>query len=44
MTEVSPENFSPRWAADTRPPLPRVGDEREILTAYLDWYRQTFEL
>jgi hypothetical protein len=44
MTEVPPENFSPRWAADTRPPLPRVGDEREILTAYLDWYRQTFEL
>jgi hypothetical protein len=24
------------------PPL--VGDEREILTAYLDWHRQTFEL
>jgi hypothetical protein len=44
MTVVPPENLSPRWAADTRPALPRLGDEREILTAYLDWYRQTFEL
>ena len=44
MTEIPTENFSPRWAADTRPPLPRLGDEREILTAFLDWYRLTFEL
>ncbi len=44
MTEIPPENYSPRWAADTRPALPRVGTEREILTAFLDWYRQTFEL
>lgn len=44
MTEIPTENFSPRWAADTRPALPRVGDEREVLTAFLDWYRLTFEL
>ncbi|HXQ76355.1 MAG TPA: DinB family protein [Acidimicrobiales bacterium] len=24
--------------------MPRQGSEREILTAFLDWYRQTFEL
>ncbi len=29
---------------DTRPHLPLVGDEREILTAFLDWHRQTLEL
>jgi uncharacterized damage-inducible protein DinB len=44
MTEIPPQNFSPTWADDTRQPLPRVGDEREILTAFLDWHRETFEL
>ncbi|GGO89809.1 DinB family protein [Wenjunlia tyrosinilytica] len=44
MTDIPAENYSPRWAADTRPELPLVGDEREILTAYLEWHRQTFEL
>jgi len=44
VTEIPPENYSPRWAADTRTPLPNAGDERTILTAYLDWYRHTFEL
>ena len=44
MTDIPAENYSPRWAADTRPTLPLVGDEREILTAFLDWHRQTFEL
>ncbi len=44
MSDIPEENYSPRWSADTRPPLPLVGDEREILTAYLDWHRQTFEL
>ncbi|MBP2473015.1 hypothetical protein JOF53_001887 [Crossiella equi] len=29
---------------DTRAPLPLTGGEREILTAYLDWHRATFEL
>lgn len=43
MTE-KPRHLSQGWAADTRPVLPKVGDEREILTAYLEWHRQTFEL
>ena len=29
---------------DPRPKQPLVGEEREILTSYLDWQRQTFEL
>lgn len=44
MTEIPAANYSPRWAADTRAGLPNIGDERLILTSYLDWYRQTFEL
>jgi hypothetical protein len=44
MVEIPAENYSQTWAADTRPALPREGDEREILTAFLDWHRQTFEL
>ena len=39
-----PKHLSPSWPADTRPALPRLGDERELLTGYLDWHRQTFEL
>nr|WP_184939625.1 DinB family protein [Planomonospora venezuelensis] len=30
--------------AGARPALPLVGDEREVLTAFLDWHRRTFEL
>ncbi|QGK71054.1 DUF664 domain-containing protein [Allosaccharopolyspora coralli] len=41
---TTPAHFAAAWAADTRAPLPRVGDEREILTASLDWHRATFEL
>ncbi len=44
MTEIPEENYAQAWAADTRSTPPLVGDEREILTAYLDWHRQTFEL
>ena len=44
MTVIPPQNYSPVWADDTRTTPPLVGDEREILTAYLDWHRQTFEL
>jgi hypothetical protein len=37
--------YSPLWADDdSRLELPRLGDEREILTAFLDWHRKTFEL
>ncbi len=43
MTQT-PKHVSARWPDDTRPALPLVGDEREILGAYLDWQRQTFEL
>jgi hypothetical protein len=43
MPEISAENYSPVWAADTRTPIPLVGSERELLTAYLDWHRATFE-
>jgi Domain of unknown function (DUF222) len=39
-----PQHYSPVWADDTRVTPPLVGDEREILTAYLDWHRQTFEM
>jgi hypothetical protein len=39
-----PKHLSPRWTGGGRPELPAVGDEREILTAYLDWHRRTFEL
>ncbi|PYC70162.1 Mini-circle protein, partial [Streptomyces tateyamensis] len=46
MTDIPAENLSPSWPAalDTREPLPRVGEERELLTAFLDWHRATFEL
>ena len=44
MTEIPPENYAQPWAADSRPALPLVGGEREILTAFLDWHRATFEL
>jgi len=32
------------WPTDARPDPPLVGDERTILTAFLDWHRQTLEL
>ncbi|MCT9929035.1 DinB family protein [Planotetraspora sp. A-T 1434] len=44
MTEIPAENYAPMWAEDTRTTPPLVGDERQILTAYLDWHRTTFEL
>jgi hypothetical protein len=39
-----PKHLARPMPADARPALPNVGGEREILTAYLDWHRQTFEL
>jgi Protein of unknown function (DUF664) len=44
MTEIPAENFSPNWTADSRVRVSRLGGEREILTASLDWHRETFEL
>ncbi len=43
MTTVPEENYSPVWADDHRESLPRVGDERAILTAFLEYHRVTFE-
>ncbi|SFD02919.1 DinB family protein [Streptomyces aidingensis] len=44
VPQIPAASYSPLWAEDTRPGLPLVGDEREILTAFLDWHRRTFEL
>jgi len=44
MTDIPAENYAQRWADDPRPPVPLVGGEKEILTAFLDWHRETFEL
>ncbi|GEB48779.1 MULTISPECIES: DinB family protein [Streptomyces] len=40
----APRQLAPRWPGDPREPLPLVGDEREVLTRYLDWYRETLAL
>ncbi|MFG3252196.1 DinB family protein [Streptomyces sp. NPDC048172] len=39
-----PQHLAPKWEGDPRTPLPLVGDERELLTAYLEWYRETVAL
>jgi hypothetical protein len=44
VNQIPPENLSPRWRDDDREDPPRLGEEREILTSLLDWYRRTFEL
>jgi uncharacterized damage-inducible protein DinB len=44
VTQPPPRHYAQAWSADARVTPPLVGDEREILTAYLDWHRQTFEL
>jgi hypothetical protein len=41
---AAPKHYAPRWNNDTRGTPPAVGDEREILSAVLDWHRATFEL
>ncbi|MGX7828574.1 DinB family protein [Actinokineospora sp. 24-640] len=38
-----PLHFSQDLVAE-RPERPLVGDEREVLTAFLDWHRETFRL
>ena len=37
-------SYSLSRSEDDRPELPTTGGEREILTAFLDWHRATFEL
>lgn len=44
MVSIPESNYSPRWPGDDRPPLPTTGTELEILTATLDWHRDTFRL
>ncbi|MBQ0866835.1 DinB family protein [Streptomyces smyrnaeus] len=39
-----PTVFAEEWANGPREPLPLVGDERELLTRYLDHYRETLLL
>ncbi len=38
------DDFSPIWAGDDRPRIPRVAPEREALAAYLEYYRATVEM
>jgi hypothetical protein len=44
VADIPQENYSPSWDTDIRTPPPPVGGERELLTAFLDWHRQTFAL
>ncbi|TWP31686.1 DinB family protein [Leekyejoonella antrihumi] len=41
---MTDDDFSPTWADDDRPRIPRVAGEREALTAYLEYYRATVEM
>ncbi|MDQ6525997.1 DinB family protein [Nocardioides sp. LHD-245] len=41
---LADDAFSPKWADDNRPRIPRVAGEREALAAYLDYYRATVEM
>lgn len=42
--DAVPAHFAAAWEQDTRTPLPLEGDERELLTRYLDHYRETLLL
>ncbi|MEU9130866.1 DinB family protein [Kitasatospora sp. NPDC048540] len=43
--DIPPQNYAQGWAeADDRRTPPLVGDEREILTSFLDFHRETFAL
>lgn len=41
---LTDDDFSPMWADDDRPRIPRVCSEGEALAAYLDYYRATVEM
>ena len=43
VTKIPEENYSPTWPGDRRKPIPRTGDEIEVLTGFLDRHRITFE-
>jgi hypothetical protein len=44
MADIPEDNYVQPWDADSRRPPPFVGGERETLTAFLDWHRETFAL
>lgn len=41
---LTDDDFSPIWADDDRPRIPRVCAERGALAAYLEYYRATVEM
>jgi len=41
---LADDDFSPIWADDDRPRIPRVAAEREALAAHLEYYRATVEM
>src|SRR5215469_18984212 len=41
---LTDDDFSPVWADDDRPRIPRVAAEREALAACLEYYRATVEM
>jgi hypothetical protein len=41
---LTDDSFSPIWADDDRPRIPRVAAEREALAGYLEYYRGTVEM
>ncbi|HEY3688228.1 MAG TPA: DinB family protein [Streptosporangiaceae bacterium] len=42
--EPAPIATSPVWASDDRVSTPKLGGERELLIAFLEYHRRTFEL
>ena len=44
MDHIPTQNYARALVEDRRRPPPLQGDERAILTAFLDWQRGTFEL
>lgn len=43
-SSLADDDFSPTWADDGRPRIPRVAPEREALAGYLEYYRATVEM
>lgn len=41
--QLPADAYAQPWSGADRTQLPRVGGEREVLTAFLDWHRATFE-
>jgi Protein of unknown function (DUF664) len=44
MSDPTPAAFSPTWPVPRVTVIPRTGDERGMLTAYLEHYRETVAL